>query len=961
MAPCDQVTADPVALAGDGGELIHLAFLAQARRRPDAEALLFDGGAWTYGELLARTETFAEELRAAGVAEGARVAILAERRPELVVAMVGVARLGATFIVLDAAYPDARLAASVELSAPHVLVCTGSDLKARAEVLARTGQVPFVQTTYQRGSGVDRELDRGSPDSPAYFLFTSGTTGNPKCIAVSHRPLSRFVTWHAKTFELKETDRFSMLAGLSHDPLLRDVFTPLSIGASLAIPRQTTILEPGALTLWFKRVGATVTHLTPAMGQILVAGASRGVRLPKLRHLFWGGDKLLPSLVKTFSSIAPDAQHTNFYGSTETPQAATYFRCDQRDWSPCVPIGKGVDGFQVLIVDESRQPVQSDVEGEVAIRSSYLSLGHVDRGEINRGADAEDGGSVYYTGDRGHYLPDGSVMLLGRADDQVKIRGFRVELSEITAALLRHGSVESAATLASGDGAGLRVHAFVVAKGRSRGTRDRLIEHLAGQLPAYMAPHEIRLLDALPLLPNGKLDRQALLRSLEPQTRGDAGNAAEPANDGETDVERALIERFRNVPGLGPVSRNSSFASLGGDSLSYVQGYLLAEEVLGVVPPRWQEKTIADLAGSAVKRSAAWSVIDTPMLIRAVAIVAIVSLHLNLFRYDDGGTTALFLVSGFLFGGLQLPEALRRGSAQPIIRSILNIAIPTWIYAVCAFAQKALRGHSTTLMIPFLANDFIDYQSVPKTPHWASNYQIHLWYVDALIQMLVLLAVVVGSISASKRKFSIMSIAWVLFAFGCLTRFALPVLAWPELYTQHVHPLALVMYLPTTHFATLMLGVLAANAANSRDRLLLLAVTTGYAALTFPLYGLFNAICIEAATVALLFWGRIKVPRVLAQVVLPLSGASLFIYLLHSVFASAIRSVLPGGPLVEVVGALALGVLTWRAWLWGAPRLFLALRRLTGRDQARDPAGPIQGGVAGHLDSEPEAIGTSRS
>jgi hypothetical protein len=741
-----------------------------------------------------------------------------------------------------------------------------------------------------------------------------------------------------------------MLAGLSHDPLLRDVFAPLSIGACLAIPRQSTILEPGKLTAWFQNVGATVTHLTPAIGQILLAGG-RDRQLPRLRHLFWGGDRLPPSLVKAFSSLAPGAQHTNYYGSTETPQAATYFRYDQGEWSPCVPIGKGVEGFDVFIVDEHRRSVEPGVEGEIAVRSRFLSLGYVQHGEIilpdGRDADPEDLRATYYTGDRGYYLPDGSVMLLGRIDDQVKIRGYRVELSEITSMLQRHPSVESAATLASGDGADLKVHAFVAAKHRSMNLRDRLAKHLAEQLPAYMAPHDIRLLPALPLLPNGKLDRQALLQSLEAESRIDAGpGAAEPANDGETEVERALISRFRDVPGLGPVSRSSSFASLGGDSLSYVQAYLLAEEVLGVVPPRWQEKTIAELAGSAVKKDARWSVIDTPMLIRAVAIVAIVSLHVKLVRYDDGGTTALFLVSGFLFGSLQLPEALRRRSPQPIVRSVLNIGIPTWIYAVITYAEKSLRGHATTLMIPFLANDLIDYQSVPKTLHWSSDYQIHLWYVDALIQMLLLLSAIVGLVSTySQRTPSIVKIAWASFALGCLTRFALPGLLWPEFFAHRAPPLALVTYLPTTHFATLMLGVLVANAASSRERVLLLGVTSAYAALTFPLYGLANATSIEIATMALLFWSRIRVPRALARIALPLSGASLFIYLLQSVFASATRSILPGGPLVEVFGALAGGVLTWRVWLWTAPRLSHAVKRLAGPGFNRGPASPIRAGL----------------
>jgi amino acid adenylation domain-containing protein len=958
----------PTARVGDSGrvaaaallpgesDLIHHAFLAQARLRPDAEALHFDGGAWSYAELLARTRSFAAELRAAGIGQGEVVAILAKRDPEVIVAMIGAARSGATFIVLDAAYPDAHVEKLLALAAPHALVSAGPGLRSRGRSLARAIRVPFVQTSYRDTSGSDDGLDQGHPDNPAYFLFTTGTTGAPKCVAVSHRPLNHFVAWQAKAFDLREGDRFTMLAGLSHDPLLRDIFTPLSIGASLAIPQQSTILEPGALTSWFRNVGATVTHLTPAMGQILLSGGGRAGPLTRLRHLFWGGDKLLPSLLSSFASLAPEARHTNFYGSTETPQAAAYFPCDDNSWTPCVPIGKGIDGFEVLVVDEEKRPVGADVEGEIAIRSQFLSLGYVNQGEIaapTAGGDEDRGRRTYYTGDRGRYLPDGSVMILGRQDDQVKIRGYRVELSEITAALLRHPDVGNAVTIASGEGPSLKVHAFVAAKADTKDTRDKLASHLAEQLPAYMLPNEIRLLASLPLLPNGKLDRQALLHSVQANIPSNAGRGdGEPANDGRTDAERALISKFRTIPGLGAVSRDSSFASLGGDSLSYVQGYLLAEEILGVVPPRWQEKTIAELAGSAVQRSAVWSVIDSPMLIRAVAIVAIVSVHLQLVRYDDGGTTALFLVSGFLFGGLQLPEALRRRSPQPIFRSVLNVAIPAWIYAVVAFGEKSLRGHTTTLMIPFLANDLIDYQRLPKLPHVLSDYQIHLWYVDALIQMLVLLTAAIGIVSwYSKRTLSITKIAWVLFTIGCLTRFALPGLFWPEFFSHRAPALALVMFLPTTHFATLMLGVLVANAAAARERFLLLAVATAYAALTIVPFGLTNALCIEAATATLLFWSRIKVPRLLARIVLPMSGAALFIYLLHGMFGSATQSILPRAPLVALLASLGGGVLTWRAWLWTAPRIFSVFGRLTGRRSRPESLGEGQAPPADFGDS----------
>lgn len=913
------------------GELIHLQFLARAAERPGALALRFDGGAWTYGELEARTAAFAAELHAAGLRRGGRVAVVARRGPEIVAAMLGASRLGATFILLDSAYPDARIQTLTGIAAPTMMVSAGDELHERVEALAAACGLPCVRPSYgtapgERVSG----LDEGSPDAPAYFLFTSGSTGQPKCVAVSHRPLSHFVRWQAETFGLAPDDRFTMLGGLSHDPMLRDVFTPLSLGASVAIPRQSAITEPGALAAWFHDVGASVAHLTPAMGQVLAAGSAKTPRLPRLRHLFWGSDKLKPSVIEAVARLAPKASHTNFYGSTETPQAAAWFRYDGKPWAPSVPIGKGAHGFEVMLVDADRRPIQ-DGEGEIAIRSNYLSLGYVRDGALvapdDRGADGEGRRNIYYTGDRGRRLPDGSVMVLGRADDQVKVRGYRIELAEITAALTAHPAVADGLTLASGEGAELRILAFAATGRRAKVTADELQKHLAGRLPAYMAPSAIVLVEALPLLPNGKVDRQALLALAAPAP----ASPGDGANNGRTELERRLIDELGRILGSSRVTRESTFAALGGDSLSYVQAYVLLEELIGVVPAGWPEATIADLAAAARKRSRFWSVIDTPMVIRAAAIVLVVSGHLQLIRYDDGGTTALFLVSDFLFGGLQLREAFRQGSAGPILKSFQNILLPTWLYAVFAFTQKTLRGLGTTPAILLLTNDFIDYRDLPPG-HTTGNYQIHLWYVDALLQILLFVALGVALMSRLRGgRARLIPFAIGLFLLGCATRFVLPGLWEPTFFHQRVHPIAVTSYLPTTHLATFMLGVLIANAENLKARWLLTAVAALYAAATIPFYGLANAGSVALAGMVLLWASRVPVPKPFATLALTLSGASLFIYLLHYTIGSATRSVIGPNPLLEVGAALVGGVIASRTWLWLTPRIGKFLRRRPGR------------------------------
>ena len=260
---------------------------------------------------------------------GDRVAILAERGPDVVIAMLGALRLGAIFVVLDASYPASRLDTLLSLASPRALVSAGSDaLHTVGQALARGRDLAITACRSASHHPIDaNHLDRADARQPAYMLFTSGSTGTPKCIACSHLPLESFIRWHVETSNLRHDDRFTMLSGLSHDPIMRDVFTPLSIGATLLIPRQATITEPGALARWFADQCATISHLTPQMGQLLTAGGDAALRLPTMRHFFWGGDHLFAALLRTVSRVAPNATHTNFYGCSETPQAVGFYRC----------------------------------------------------------------------------------------------------------------------------------------------------------------------------------------------------------------------------------------------------------------------------------------------------------------------------------------------------------------------------------------------------------------------------------------------------------------------------------------------------------------------------------------------------------------------------------------------------------------------------------------------------------
>lgn len=888
--------------------LLHSAFFRNAALYPDAACIEYRGRTYSYGECRVRAERVARNV-APRIAPGQSIALIAERGPAMVWGMLGAARMGAVFTVIDAAYPEGRIAELLEIARPALILSSreiGEICAAAApEIVAgdRDAAVP------------------ASPADPAYYLFTSGSTGRPRCVACSHEPLVRFVRWQADFFDLKRGDRFSMLSGLSHDPVLRDIFTPLSIGAAIVIPGESDIREPGALGRFLAAKRISVAHLTPSMGSLLVAGKGSEDDLPDMRHFFWGGDRLPGELVGRVARLAPRAQQTNFYGSTETPQAVAFHRISLPVQADPVPIGRGAAGHRVEIIDGPEG-------GQIAIRSRHLSLGYVEEGRIvQRTGRADDGGDgdLYLTGDLGHRLESGDVVVTGRLDDQVKIRGFRVDPSEIASQLAAHPCVAEACALPIRHAESVWLACFVAWRGSGVPSEQEVQAYLAARLPSYMLPRQIFILGpALPLLANGKPDRQAMTGMALAQGRVDSGDDAPMPTAKLADLDprvSALIASWAQVLQRSDVTPASTFNDLDGDSLSYVQAYMALEEIAGTVPEDWQDMPIARLVGDTQGRPGPVARIESVIVLRALSMVALVALHAELTNLGNGVTAALFMVSGYLFGKSEWDAMFRPDLASRMLGPIKSLLPLTALFSVASSVLATLLlGHPFSWPSALLFADLLDFP--PGSTIIRSS--VIYWYLHSLLKLLMLTFVLQWAVGRFFRS------AASQFAFVCAAaamffavRLAMPHVVSPQ--NLEFTPTSLRVF-QTNPLATIPLfyiGIALSAETGRGMRLAMLAAIAGLAMLNVPIFGFYSSVFIAATAFIILFMREVPVPRVLAKPVFMIAASSLYIYLVHTWVDRPLQALTPDA----IRGSIVFPVLVTVAGIVSGIALMAALER----------------------------------
>jgi non-ribosomal peptide synthetase component F len=397
------------------------------------------------------------------------------------------------------------------------------------------------------------------------------------------------------------------------------MFTPLTLGAAISVPGGDDMESPRRLVEWMRRERVSVAHLTPAMGQFLSATADESAgALGALRRAFFVGDVLTVSDVTRLHRLAPSVTCINYYGTTETQRAVGHFvvpRGEVWDGKEVLPLGRGIEDVQLLVLDGAQRLAGVGEVGEVYVRSPHLARGYIgdpaltEERFITNQLTGDPADRLYRTGDLGRYLPDGNVEPLGRADLQVKIRGFRVELKEIEAVLAAHEAVRDVAVIAREDVAGeRRLVAYVVGRPERAPVGGELRAYLKGRLPEYMIPAAFVALDALPLTPNGKLDRRALPAPDRARPETSDGFVA-PRNS----TEAALAEIWAEVLSVETVGVEDNFFDLGGHSLLVIQVLSRVRRSFHVeVPLRelFESPTVAALAVSVVQHQAAQADLD---------------------------------------------------------------------------------------------------------------------------------------------------------------------------------------------------------------------------------------------------------------------------------------------------------------------------------------------------------------
>jgi amino acid adenylation domain-containing protein len=554
-----------------GTRLVHELFEAQVARTPTAVAVDCEHERWSYRDLNERADQLAHELLSSNPRPERFIGVYLDRGPEIVQAMLGILKSGAVYVPLDPGYPPDRVA---QMIASIGLDCVVTSRRRSAELPEHITRVTIDSPLLAQQSGRPARPPYGSctAGSLAYVIFTSGSTGAPKATGISHAAIANHMLWMNERFGFGPQDCIVQRTSTSFDASVWELLAPLTTGARMTMVRATADVR--LLVQAMLSAKATVLQCVPSLLRVLVADPGFADAARALRLVFCGGEPFESSLRDALVRVT-NATPVNLYGPTECTIDATFLECKLGP----VTLGRPVANVRAYVLDERLQLVPSGIPGELCIGGAQLARGYLGMPALTAERFVPDpfgepGARLYRTGDRVRWAPTGDLEFLGRFDDQVKIRGFRIEFGEIEAKLAEHPGVAMVAA-AVNPGAD-RLIAYVVPKDPSaRLQPGQLRDFLARLVPAHMVPSVFVLLDSLPRMASGKIDRRALP---QPQAVGETIRV-------DDELEAAILGLWTNlVPGL-LLQRDVTFFDAGGSSLDIVRlQAALAQELSISVP-----------------------------------------------------------------------------------------------------------------------------------------------------------------------------------------------------------------------------------------------------------------------------------------------------------------------------------------------------------------------------------------
>jgi len=576
-------------------------FQAQATRRGSAVAVSSEEGQLTYAELDRRTNQLAHFLRKVGVGPEVPVGVCMERSLDLIVSLCAVLKAGGAYVALDPSYPQERLAYMAEDVQVKVILTKG---KLFADIDEYIGKVVRVDSDWEQivHESTSTPLLELSFQNLMYVIYTSGSTGTPKGVMLNHESVINHMLWMEREFQVGPDDRTLQKTPLNFDVSVWEIFLPLITGGELVLAQPGGHRDNGYIRDVIQKRGVTIAYFVASMLEAFLE--EKGIQdCRTLRYIFCGGEAMPLAVPKRlFEKL--EVELCNIYGPTETCIDSTFWRCTAKQWQDSsglrgIPIGRGIDNTRLYVLDEEMQPVPIGVAGELYIAGVGVGRGYWRRTDATAELFLPDlftdksGARWYRTGDWVRWKPDGHLEYAGRRDEQVKIRGFRIELGEIESELgrcegVRHGVV----TVREDPGVGKRLVAYV-AKSKDI-QKEELWHRLRQRLPEYMVPSVFVLLDQLPLMPNGKVDRRALPAPTAQDERQPAAYIAP-----RTTTEQQLAKIWSEVLGRQEIGVKENFFEAGGHSLLAMQIVARANNTFHIelqVRKVFEAPTIAQLA-----------------------------------------------------------------------------------------------------------------------------------------------------------------------------------------------------------------------------------------------------------------------------------------------------------------------------------------------------------------------------